>query len=90
VDAVALHDADLRDGEEESVEFFQGFGHAWKPAVRHPCVPGRYAEFTVCPVVVGGDEGTNLTIECGQVEHGLWCAGSRAQASRQRGEYFGY
>jgi hypothetical protein len=40
VDTVALHNAVLRDGEEEPVEFFEGVGHAWKPAVSDPGIPG--------------------------------------------------
>ncbi len=40
VDAVALYDSVLRHGEEEPVEFFESFGHAGKPPVIDPRVPG--------------------------------------------------
>src|SRR5689334_18420336 len=43
----------------------------------------------MCPVVVDGDEGTDLPIKCRQVQHRLWCADSGSEAPGQGREDLG-
>src|SRR5690625_5092291 len=63
VDAVTLHGAVLGHRQQQSVEFIEGFGHAWQPPVTDPRLLRARPDLPVGPLVVGGDETGDRLIE---------------------------
>lgn len=71
VDAIALHSAMGRDGEQQPVELVETVGHAREPAVRDPRVSWRDADLLMSALVVGGDERADRSVMAREIEYGL-------------------